>query len=57
MFERISLAAATRTDGLARVGDRMSEISRGHSRWMQAGEGLKALFAKAGERDARVPHR
>lgn len=55
MFERISLAAATRTDGLARVGDRMSEISRGHSRWMQAGEGLKALFAKAGEWDARVP--
>ena len=37
------LHAATRTDGLARARDRMPEISRGHSRWIQAGEGLKAL--------------
>ena len=33
----------TWTDGVVTRRDRMSEISRGHSRWMQTGEGLKAL--------------
>lgn len=33
----------TRTGGSVTNRDRTSEISRGHSRWMQTGEGLKAL--------------
>jgi len=40
---RNSLAAANRTDRFVKVDDRPSEVSRGRSRWMQAGEGLKAL--------------
>jgi hypothetical protein len=38
-----SLAATGRTDDFARNRDRKPEVSRGHSRGMQAGEGLKAL--------------
>ena len=45
------LDAAIRTDRVVTGDDRMPEVSRGHSIWNQAGEGLKALFAKAGATD------
>ena len=37
------LHATSRTDDSVTNRDRMSEVSRGHSRWTQTGEGLKAL--------------
>ena len=41
--ERNVQNAATRTDDSVTNCDRTSEVSRGRSRWMQTGEGLKAL--------------
>ena len=37
------LYAIARTDESVTNRDRTSEVSRGHIRWMQTGEGLKAL--------------
>ena len=39
-----------KTDCFARSDDRASEVSRGHSRGMQAGKGLKALQVRKTER-------